>query len=51
MMSETIENRDWNGNTIPITGIGKCIGCGEVATRTNNTLCQNCWYDCEGENE
>jgi hypothetical protein len=29
----------------------KCIGCdskrGE-ATRCNNTLCQECWYDAEG---
>lgn len=30
---------------------GKCIGCGRKATRTNNTLCQECWYDTEGTNE
>lgn len=29
----------------------KCIGCGGRATRTNNTLCQSCWNDAEGENE
>ncbi len=29
-------------------GDGKCIGCGGVATRTNNTLCQFCWYQAEG---
>ena len=28
-----------------------CIGCGGVATRTNNTLCQDCWNDAEGVNE
>lgn len=26
-----------------------CIGCGGRATRTNNTLCQSCWYDAEGQ--
>ena len=25
-----------------------CIACGDEATRTNNTLCQRCWYDAEG---
>jgi hypothetical protein len=29
----------------------KCIGCGGRATRTNYTLCQDCWNDAEGENE
>lgn len=31
-----------------------CIGCDGKrgrATRCNNTLCQECWYDAEGENE
>ncbi len=26
----------------------ECIGCGQLATRTNNTLCQSCWNDAEG---
>ena len=30
---------------------GDCVGCGGRATRTNNTLCQECWQDAEGENE
>lgn len=27
---------------------GVCIGCGGRATKTNNTLCQACWNDAEG---
>lgn len=48
MMSETIIDR-------PVIDIdydyGKCVGCGREATRTNNTLCVQCWHDAEGENE
>lgn len=28
--------------------LGRCINCKAKATRTNNTLCQECWYDAEG---
>lgn len=31
--------------------LGRCIGCGSKATRTNNTLCSDCWHDAEGSNE
>lgn len=30
---------------------GVCIGCGGRATKTNNTLCDKCWQDAEGENK
>lgn len=31
--------------------LGICVGCGDVGTRTNSSLCQMCWYDTEGEND
>lgn len=46
MMSEIEKVVDDSGYFEP----KKCIGCGREATRTNNTLCQKCWDDAEGEN-
>lgn len=28
-----------------------CIACEMVATRTNETLCSQCWHDAEGQND
>lgn len=47
MMKEALlEQREFENKELE-SSLDICIGCGGLATRTNNTLCQSCWNDAE----